>query len=90
MVAGGAGLTRVSRVFDNYPQRGVRRYSHSGLRYVKLPGDAVLVGRNPRKGTRWAEMVRKGRKVAWAIRGDEYIARVTDGEVEMLGHRSDE
>ncbi|MDQ3917104.1 MAG: hypothetical protein M3348_01260 [Acidobacteriota bacterium] len=70
--------------------KGVRRYSHSGLRYVKLPGDAVLVGRNPRKGTRWAEMVRKGRKVAWAIRGDEYIARVTDGEVEMLGHRSDE
>lgn len=22
--------------------KGVRRYSHSGVRYVKLPGDAVL------------------------------------------------
>lgn len=70
--------------------RGVRRYSHSGLRYVKLSNDAVLVEQNPRKETRWARMARMGHKVAWAIRGDEYIARVIDGEVEMLGGRGGE
>lgn len=70
--------------------KGVRRYTHSGLRYVKLPGEAVLVEQNPQKETRWAKMARKGHKVAWAIRGDEYLARVIDGEVEMLGHRSEE
>ncbi len=69
---------------------GVSRYSHSGLRYVKLPGDAVLVEQNPQKETQWARLARKGRKVAWAIRGDEYLARVIDGEVEMLGRRSGE
>ncbi len=70
--------------------KGVRRYSHSGLRYVKLPGDAVLVEQNPQKETRWARMARQGHKVAWAIRGDEYLERAIDGEVEMLGRASDE
>lgn len=67
--------------------KGVRRYSHSGLRYARLPGDAVLVEQNPRKESEWAGLARKGHKVAWAIRGDEYLARVIDGKVEMLGPR---
>ncbi len=70
--------------------KGVSRYTHSGLRHVKLPGDAVLVEQNPRKETQWAEMARKGRRVAWAMRGDEYLARVIDGEVEMLGRQRGE
>lgn len=70
--------------------KGVRRYSHSGLRYMKLAGDAVLVEQNPQKETQWAKMARKGHMVAWAIRGDEYLARVIDGEVEMLVRQGDE
>ncbi len=70
--------------------KGVRRYSHSGLRYVKLSGDAVLVEQNPRKESKWARMASRGHKVAWAIRGDEYLARVIDGKVEMLGGRGGE
>ncbi len=70
--------------------KGVRRYSHSGLRYVRLTGEAVLVEQNPQKETQWAKMARQGHEVAWAIRGDEYLARVIDGEVEMLGRQGDE
>lgn len=64
--------------------KGVRRYSHSGPRYLRLPGDAVLVEQNPQKESRWAKLARRGHKVAWAIRGDEYAARVVDGRVELL------
>jgi hypothetical protein len=67
----------------------VRRYSHSGLRYVKLTDDAVMVEQNPQKESQWAKMARKAHKVAWAIRGDEYVARVIDGEVEMPVRGSD-
>ncbi|HEX8852602.1 MAG TPA: hypothetical protein VF754_03895 [Pyrinomonadaceae bacterium] len=64
--------------------RGVAHYSHSGLRYVRLAGGAVLVEQNPQKRSEWAEMARAGRRVAWVLRGGEYVARVVDGEVVML------
>ncbi|MCA1816598.1 MAG: Y-family DNA polymerase [Acidobacteria bacterium] len=70
--------------------KGVRRFSHSGLRYVKLSGDAVLVEQNPQKGSEWARLARAGHRVAWAMREGEYLARVVDGEVEMLGGRGAE
>ena len=63
---------------------GVRRFEHSGLRYVKLSDGAVLVEQNPKKGSEWAELAKRGRRVAWAMRDGEYLARVIDGEVEML------
>lgn len=71
--------------------RGVRRFKHSGLRHVELPGDAVLVEQNPRKTSEWAELARAGRRVAWAMRDGRYLARVVDGEVTMLSdeHPSD-
>jgi hypothetical protein len=65
-------------------RRGVRRFVRSGLRYVKLPGDAVLVEQNPQTKSRWAELAQGGHRVAWALRDGEYLARVVDGEVEML------
>lgn len=64
--------------------RGVRRFAHSGLRYVALPGDAVLVEQNPEKQSEWAELAQKGHHVAWVLRDGDYLARVVDGKVEML------
>jgi hypothetical protein len=65
--------------------RGVRRFPRSRLRYVELPAGARLVEQNPDKRSEWAELARRGRRVAWAMRGGAYLARVVDGEVVMLG-----
>ena len=65
--------------------RGVSRFRRSGLRYVELGGDAVLVEQNPNKSSEWAALARQGRRVAWVLRDGEYLARVVDGHVEMLG-----
>lgn len=64
--------------------RGVRRYPRSRLRYVELPAGARLVEQNPDKQSEWAELARRGRRVAWAMRDGAYLARVVDGEVVML------
>jgi len=64
--------------------RGVRKFSRSGLRYVTLPEDAVLVEQNPKKQSEWAELANKGHRIAWVMRNGEYLARVVDGEVVML------
>ena len=64
--------------------RGVRRFARSGLRYVNLTNGAVLVEQNPRKSSEWARAAQEGRRIAWVLRGGEYLARVVDGEVVML------
>jgi hypothetical protein len=64
--------------------RGVRRFPRSRLRYVELPAGARLVEQNPDKQSEWAELARRGRRVAWAMRDGAYLARVIDGEVVML------
>ena len=64
--------------------RGVRRFARSGLRYVKLADDAVLVEQNPEKSSEWAKLTRDGHRIAWALRDGKYLARVVDGEVSML------
>jgi hypothetical protein len=64
--------------------RGVKRFSRSGVRYVELGGDTLLIEQNPNKSSEWAEMARRGRRVAWLLRDGEYLARVVDGEVVML------
>ncbi|MCA1629207.1 MAG: hypothetical protein LC774_02335 [Acidobacteria bacterium] len=66
-------------------KKGVRRFPHSGVRHVALPGGAELIEQNPQKSSDWAKLARDGHKVAWAMRDGEYLARVVDGEVEMLG-----
>jgi hypothetical protein len=64
--------------------RGVRRFSRSGLRYVELTEGATLIEQNPRKTSEWAELARRGRRVAWVMRDGRYLARVVDGEVTFL------
>ena len=65
--------------------RGVRKFARSGLRYVELPDDAVLIEQNPKKSSEWAALARSGHRVAWVMRDGAYLARVVDGEVTMLG-----
>jgi hypothetical protein len=64
---------------------GVRRFKPSGVRYVYLSGGAVLVEQNPNKRSQWAMLARGGHRIAWVMRDGEYLARVADGEVQMLG-----
>ncbi len=64
--------------------RGVRRFARSGLRFVPLAGEAMLVEQNPQKSSEWAKLARGGHRIAWVMRDGEYLARVVDGEVVML------
>ena len=45
-------------------RRGVRRFKHSGLRHVKMPGDMILVEQNPNKESEWARLASEGRRIA--------------------------
>ena len=64
--------------------RGVRSFSRSGVRYVELPEGAILVEQNPKKSSEWAQLARRGHRVAWVMRDGAYLARVVDGEVTFL------
>lgn len=64
--------------------RGVSKFARSGLRYVNLGKDAMLVEQNPTKKSEWAQLAKQGRRIAWLMREGEYLARVVDGEVTML------
>ncbi|MCA1591291.1 MAG: hypothetical protein LC754_01265 [Acidobacteria bacterium] len=65
-------------------KRGVRRFARSDLRWVALPNDAALIEQNTKRRSKWAEMALSGHRIAWAIRDGQFLARVVDGEVEML------
>lgn len=65
--------------------RGVKRFARSNLRHVPLPEDAILIEQNPKKQSEWAELARRGHRIAWVLRDGQYLARVVDGEVTMLG-----
>ena len=80
--AAGVILVAFEKLFGG--GRGVRRFSRSRLRYVELEGGAVLVEQNPDKPSEWAELARRGRRVAWVMRDGHYLARVVDGEVTFL------
>ena len=64
--------------------RGVGKFPRSGLRYVNLPGEAILIEQNPNKGSKWAKLATDGHRVAWVMRDGEYLGRVIDGEVLMF------
>ena len=64
--------------------RGVKKFARSGLRYVSLPEDALLIEQNPKKRSEWASRARNGQRIAWVMRAGVYLARVVDGEVVML------
>lgn len=64
--------------------RGVQRFKRSGLRYVELEGEAILIEQNPQKKSEWARLAQAGQRVAWVMRDGQYLARVVDGEVAKL------
>ncbi len=64
--------------------RGVRHTSRSNLRFVPLGAEIILIEQNPRTRSEWARLAKEGRKIAWAMRDGEYLARVVDGEVVIL------
>jgi hypothetical protein len=80
--AAGVILVAFEKLFGG--GRGVSRFRQSGLRHVELPSGAVLIEQNPKKSSEWAELARKGRRVAWVMRDGHYLARVVDGEVTFL------
>ena len=51
------GEAEIRRAFDELFAGGarVKRFRRSGLRYVDLGGDAVLVEQNPEKSSEWAK-----------------------------------
>jgi hypothetical protein len=81
-ISAGVILVAFEKLFGG--GRGVKKFARSGLRYVTLPDNAVLVEQNPKKESEWAELARSGRRIAWVLRDGEYLARVVDGEVVML------
>jgi len=65
---------------------GVKQYKKSGVHYVDLPHDTVLLEQNPNKDSHWAKRAREGHKIAWVMKDGDYLARVIDGKVEILHH----
>jgi hypothetical protein len=64
--------------------RGVKKFARSGVRFVNLAEGAILVEQNLKKPSKWTELAEKGHRIAWVMRDGEYLARIVDGEVEML------
>ena len=65
--------------------RGVSRFSRSDLRYVNLSNGTILIEQNPKKQSEWAKLASQGHRIAWVMRDGEYLARIVDGEVTMMG-----
>jgi hypothetical protein len=76
----------IRRAFDDLfaDGRSVKHFRRSGLRYVELGDDTVLVEQNPNKTSEWANAAREGARIAWVLREGEYLARVVDGEVTLF------
>jgi hypothetical protein len=64
----------------------VQRFKQSGVQYVPLSDGMILVEQNQHKESHWAKMAREGHKIAWLIKGGEFLARVIDGKVDILHH----
>ena len=80
------GEEEIRRAFDTLFGEGsrVKRFRRSGLRYVDLGDDTVLVEQNPEKTSEWARAAREGKRIAWVLREGEYLARVVEGEVTLF------
>lgn len=78
-------LAAYEKLFGN-SQDDIHRFKPSGVRYVDLPDDLILVEQNPDKDSHWAKQARKGRKIAWVMKDGEYLARVVDDKVDLLHH----
>ena len=72
------------QLFGEEGKGKVRRSSRSGLRYIPLSGGTTLIEQNPSKQSRWAQQARQGHQIAWLMKEGRYLARVFDGEVNLL------
>jgi hypothetical protein len=81
-------LKAFEKLFAGGRQKGVRRFQQSGVRHIKLAGGAELIEQNPHKESEWAAKARQGQKIAWVMKDGDYLARVVNGEVEVLHHSS--
>ena len=78
------------RLFGEGDEGKIRRFSRSGLRYMALSGGTILIEQNPSKRSRWAQMARQGHQIAWLMKEGRYLARVVDGEVDLLVQQTSE
>jgi hypothetical protein len=76
-------LTAYEKLFGK-DKHGVSRFKKSGVRYVDLKGDLILVEQNPDKESHWAKQAREGHKIAWVLKDGEFLARVVDGKLDIL------
>jgi hypothetical protein len=76
-------LAAYERLFAQ-DKHGVKHYKKSGVHYVDLPHDTVLLEQNPNKDSHWAKQAREGHNIAWVMKDGAYLARVVDGKVEIL------
>jgi hypothetical protein len=70
---------------ERYP---VRQTSKRGLRQVDFIFDGNEIRgleQNPKTQSRWAQMVRSGKKVMQFLREGRYVANVADGKVTLYG-----
>ena len=74
---------------ERYP---VRRTPRRRLRQVDFVFDGEEIRgleQNPDTKSRWAQMVREGKKVMQFLSEGRYVANVVDGEVKLYGERAD-
>ena len=55
----------------------------SGLRNINY-GSIFFIEQNPLKGSKFAQMAKKGHKIMWGMKQNKYILRVIDGEFNHL------
>ncbi|TFF88736.1 MAG: hypothetical protein EU548_08485 [Promethearchaeota archaeon] len=65
---------------EKYP---IERTSKKGLRCVYYD-KYFFVEQNPDKDSHWAEKARKGDKITWAIKGNDFIANIHDGKFHQF------
>ena len=70
----------------------VRQTPKSRLRQVDLVIDGSKIRgleQNPKTKSRWAQMVRSGKKVMQFLDDRRYVANVADGRVTLYGKRTE-
>ncbi len=68
----------------------VLRSSAGKLRYVDVivNGETFrIMEQNPKKTSEWAEKARQGSKIAWALKGRAFYARIVDGQYTQIVKR---
>ena len=70
----------------NKVEYSIKKFS-SGIRYIDLFGYR-FIEQNRHKKSEWGKKAREGHKIMWIIKGRRYIARILDGEYNILKKNS--